>query len=57
LYKYILQMSTPERKYIKNFITALLREEYNTANINLQKAINEKLKARINNANNQELFN
>ena len=50
-------MSTPELKYIKNFITALLREEYNTANINLQKAINEKLKARINNANNQELFN
>ena len=57
MYKYIIQMSTHERKYIKNFITALLHEEYKTANINLQKAINEKLKRRIEHSNNQELFN
>jgi hypothetical protein len=50
-------MSTPERKYIKNFITALLHEEYKTANTNLQKAINEKLKRRIEHASNQDLFN
>lgn len=50
-------MSTHERKYIKNFITALLQEEYKTANTNLQKAINEKLKKKIEHASNQELFN
>lgn len=57
MYKYILQMSTNERQYITNFITALLNEEYKTANINLQKAMNEKLKRKIEHAGNQELFN
>ena len=57
MYKYILQMSTPERKYIQNFLMALLKEEYKTANVNLQKAINEKLKIKIKQADNNELFN
>lgn len=50
-------MSTPERKYIQNFLMALLKEEYKTANVNLQKAINEKLKIKIKQADNNELFN
>lgn len=57
MHKYILEMNPLERKYIKNFITALLAEEYKSASDNLQLAVNAKIKAKIKKAGDEELFN
>jgi hypothetical protein len=45
-----------QRKYINSFITALMTENYKTANEHLQNAINLKIKSKIASAKNTKLF-